>query len=73
MNILSKKRLFEGKNLAVLSWVLDIPSTWKEKEEALRIIDGPDEPQGRRNNVMGLHTRYPGLGFQVQVPFPLKE
>ncbi|CAJ1327146.1 unnamed protein product [Effrenium voratum] len=56
----------KGKNLAILSWVLDIPSTWKEKEEALRIIDGPDEPQGRRNNVMGVHTRYPGLGFQVQ-------
>ena len=34
--------------------------------EALQIIDGPDEPQGRRNNVMGVHTRYPGLGFQVQ-------
>ena len=23
-----------GKNLSLMSWVLDIPSTWKEKEEA---------------------------------------
>lgn len=56
----------KGKNLSVMSWVLDIPSTWKEKEEALRIIDGPAEPEGKRNNIMGVHTRYPGLGFQVQ-------
>eukprot|EP00438_Fugacium_kawagutii_P008910 Skav215718 [mRNA] locus=scaffold2573:548558:565726:- [translate_table: standard] len=62
----------KGKNLAVLSWVLDIPSTWKEKEEALRIIDGPAEPEGKRNNIMGVHTRYPGLGFQVQVKVPLQ-
>lgn len=56
----------KGKHMALQSWVLDVPSEWKDKEEALRILDGPEEPEGRRNNVMGVCTRYPGLGFEVQ-------
>eukprot|EP00439_Symbiodinium_sp_Y106_P069397 s1303_g11.t3 len=56
----------KGKHMALQSWVLDVPSAWKDKEEALRILDGPEEPEGRRNNVMGVCTRYPGLGFEVQ-------
>lgn len=55
-----------GKHLAVQAWVLDMPAGFREREEALRIIDGPQEPEGKRNNVMGVHTRYPGLGFNTQ-------
>lgn len=55
-----------GINLAIQAWVLDTPTAMKEKEEALRIIDGPQEPEGRRNNVMSVQTRYPGLGFNCQ-------
>ncbi|CAE8610975.1 unnamed protein product [Polarella glacialis] len=55
-----------GKNLALQAWVLDTPTAMKEKEEALRIIDGPEEPAGRRNNIMSVQTRYPGLGFCPQ-------
>eukprot|EP00440_Ansanella_granifera_P018190 gb/GFBE01019755.1/.p1 GENE.gb/GFBE01019755.1/~~gb/GFBE01019755.1/.p1 ORF type:complete len:824 (+),score=200.14 gb/GFBE01019755.1/:1-2472(+) len=56
----------QGKNIAVQSWIVDVPAAMKEKEEALRIIDGPEEPGGTRNNIMGVHTRYPGLGFNPQ-------
>eukprot|EP00931_Biecheleriopsis_adriatica_P004708 TRINITY_DN106338_c0_g1_i1.p1 TRINITY_DN106338_c0_g1~~TRINITY_DN106338_c0_g1_i1.p1 ORF type:complete len:823 (-),score=151.99 TRINITY_DN106338_c0_g1_i1:92-2560(-) len=55
-----------GKNIALQSWLVDVPAAMKEKEDSLRIIDGPEEPQGRRNNIMGVHTRYPGLGFEPQ-------
>mmetsp|Transcript_26530 Transcript_26530/g.47951 ORF Transcript_26530/g.47951 Transcript_26530/m.47951 type:complete len:622 (+) Transcript_26530:3-1868(+) len=51
-----------GPNLAVQAWALDMPSALKEKEEALRIIDGPEELGGRRTNVMAMSARYPGLG-----------
>jgi len=53
-----------GKNLVLTSWVLDTPAEVVEQEEALRVIDGPEEPPGRRNNVMSAHTRYPGCGFE---------
>jgi len=53
-----------GRNLAFSTWVLDVPSYVKEREESLRVIDGPQEPQGQRNNVMAIHTRYPGCGFE---------
>lgn len=55
-----------GKNLALQAWVLDVPRVLKEKEEALRIIDGPEEPHGRRNNIMSVQTRLPGSGFEQQ-------
>lgn len=54
----------EGRNLALQTWVLDVPVAMKEKEEALRMLDGPEEPKGPRNNVMSVHTRIPGRGFE---------
>lgn len=121
--------------LNISSWCYDVEVVWWSLRfvwgslpfvlQALRIIDGPEEPQGKRNNVMGVpltktdirrkdnqeqlmiknycnkfsiifslfnlvsmgllktkhqcccrsevHTRYPGLGFQVQVQFHLVE
>jgi polyketide synthase-associated protein len=53
-----------GRNLCLQTWVVDRPTATKEKEEQLRVIDGPEEPMGRRNNVMAMHTRYPGCGFE---------
>mmetsp|Transcript_129494 Transcript_129494/g.276181 ORF Transcript_129494/g.276181 Transcript_129494/m.276181 type:complete len:818 (+) Transcript_129494:116-2569(+) len=53
-----------GKNLIMQTWVLDEPPDIKEQEEALRIIDGPPEPEGQRNNVMAVQTRYPGCGYE---------
>lgn len=51
-----------GENLALQSWVLDVPHDIREKEEQLRVIDGPEEPMGERSNVMSVMTRYPGCG-----------
>lgn len=53
-----------GRNLSIQAWVMDVPAQMKAREEALRIIDGPGEPQGRRNHVMATSTRYPGNGFE---------
>lgn len=55
-----------GSNMALQTWLLDTPLPLKEQEEVLRIIDGPPEPMGTRNNVMAVHTRYPGCGFEAQ-------
>jgi len=52
-----------GENLALQTWVLDVPTDVQEMEDQLRIIDGPEEPRGPRNNVMAVQTRYPGCGF----------
>mmetsp|Transcript_95309 Transcript_95309/g.273281 ORF Transcript_95309/g.273281 Transcript_95309/m.273281 type:complete len:831 (-) Transcript_95309:57-2549(-) len=53
-----------GRSLCLQTWLLDVPSVMREKEEALRFIDGPQEPLGQRNNVMGIMTRYPGCSFE---------
>eukprot|EP00448_Togula_jolla_P017775 CAMPEP_0170583490 /NCGR_PEP_ID=MMETSP0224-20130122/8164_1 /TAXON_ID=285029 /ORGANISM="Togula jolla, Strain CCCM 725" /LENGTH=798 /DNA_ID=CAMNT_0010906823 /DNA_START=33 /DNA_END=2430 /DNA_ORIENTATION=+ len=50
-----------GRHVALQSWILDMPLEMREREEALRVIDGPPEPLGDRVNVMGIQTRYPGL------------
>lgn len=52
----------EGRSLCLQSWILDMPSKMRESEEVLRFIDGPEEPLGQRNCVMGMMTRYPGNG-----------
>ena len=54
-----------GRHLILQAWILDEPSEEKERMELLRHIDGPEEPQGERVNVMSIHTRYPGSGFEA--------
>lgn len=49
-----------GRNLCLQTWVLDPPPALREKEEELRHLNGPEEPEGRRNNVMSIVTRLPG-------------
>lgn len=49
-----------GRNLCLQTWVLDPPPSMREQEEELRDISGPEEPEGRRNNVMSIATRFPG-------------
>eukprot|EP00443_Scrippsiella_acuminata_P096077 CAMPEP_0115625730 /NCGR_PEP_ID=MMETSP0272-20121206/27971_1 /TAXON_ID=71861 /ORGANISM="Scrippsiella trochoidea, Strain CCMP3099" /LENGTH=830 /DNA_ID=CAMNT_0003062047 /DNA_START=160 /DNA_END=2649 /DNA_ORIENTATION=+ len=53
-----------GRSLCLQTWVMDLPSIMREREEALRYIDGPEEPKGQRNQVMSMMTRYPGCGFE---------
>lgn len=52
-----------GDSLALQTWVLDTPREILEKEQQLRVIDGPEEPLGARSNVMAVTTRYPGFGY----------
>lgn len=47
-----------GENLALQSWVLDVPQCVQQREQQLRVIDGPEEPVGARSNVMAVATRY---------------
>lgn len=52
----------KGESLAMQAWLLDVPDEVEQREDALRVITGPPEPPGRRVNIMGVQTRYPGLG-----------
>nr|AQS99177.1 type I polyketide synthase [Gambierdiscus polynesiensis] len=52
-----------GNNLNLTCWVLDIPPDEIDWEEALRVLDGPEEPLGPRTNVMSADVRFPGCSF----------
>lgn len=69
----SKKNIIHPSKLNTISWcwvcLVRLDKFWSLPVfQALRIIDGPEEPQGKRNNVMGvpLTKTFEGRTFRTK-------